>query len=147
MFVKKRPEHKTSLRTLVSNTMNCNCISILEGTSKLVKRLRQIFLLIKTIYTFVCITSVSFPFFKNNNSPSFFEPIVLFLKSSVLFTPCFVLFSTSSFRYSLFSFLLYFGNLFASIFHFLKQFCIQIFPTTKKYSANRLRSVMTTLSW
>ena len=61
MFVKKRPEHKTSLRTLVSNTMN------------------------------VCITSVSFPFFKNNNS-AFFEPIVLFLKSSVLFTPCFCAF-------------------------------------------------------
>ena len=52
-----------------------------------------------------------------------------------------MLFSTSSFRYSLFSFLLYFGNLFASIFHFLKQFCIQIFPTTKKYSAKRLKSV------
>ena len=47
MFVKKRPEHKTSLRTLVSNTMNCNCISILEGTSKLVKRLKQVFLPIK----------------------------------------------------------------------------------------------------
>ena len=50
MFVKKRPdlEHKTSLRTLVSNAMNSNCISILiEGTSKLVKRLKQVFLLIK----------------------------------------------------------------------------------------------------
>ena len=29
------------------NTINCNCISISEGTSKLVKRLRQVFLLIK----------------------------------------------------------------------------------------------------
>ena len=47
MFVKKRPEHKTLPRILVSNTMNCNCISISEGTSKLVKRLRQAFLLIK----------------------------------------------------------------------------------------------------
>ena len=45
MFVKKRPEHKTSPRILVSNTMNCNCISISEGTSKLVTaKLREAFL-------------------------------------------------------------------------------------------------------
>ena len=91
MFVKKRPEHKTSPRTLVSTTMNCNCISILEGTSKLVKRLRQVFLLIKSIPLFALLLC-HFRFFKNNNSTSFFEPIVLFLKSSVLFTPCFCAF-------------------------------------------------------
>ena len=145
MFVKKRPEHKTSARTLVGKTMNCNCISILEGTSKLVKRLRQDFLLIKQSIPLFALLQCHFRFLKT--TIRLFEPIMLFLKSSVLFTPCFVIFSTSSFKYSSFSFLLYFGNLFASIFHFLKQFCIQTFPTTKKYSANRLRSVMTTLSW
>ena len=50
---------------------------------------------------------MSFPFFKNK-SASFFEPIVLFLKSSVFFTPCILLFlsfrlakrSASSFCFS-----------------------------------------------
>ena len=126
--------------------MNCNCISILEDTSKLVKRLRQVFLLIKQSIPLLALLLCHFRFLKTIIRLLFFESIVLFLKSSVLFTPCFCAFSTSTFRYSLFSFLLYFGNLFASIFHFLKQFCIQIFPTTKKDSANRLRSVMTTLS-
>ena len=64
MFVKKRPEHKTSLRTLVSNTMNCNCISILEGTSKLVKRLKQVFLLIKQSIPLFALLLCHFRFLK-----------------------------------------------------------------------------------
>ena len=91
MFVKKRPEHKTSLRTLVSNTMNCNCISILEGTSKLVMRLKQVFLLIKQSILLFALLLCHFRFSKTIRL-LFFEPIVLFLKSSVFFTPCFLLF-------------------------------------------------------
>ena len=61
MFVKKRPEHKT---TLVSNTMNCNCLSILEGTSKLVKRLKQVFLLFKQSIPLLALLLCHFRFLK-----------------------------------------------------------------------------------
>ena len=71
--------------------MNCNCVPILESTSKLVKRLKQVFLLIKQSVPFFALLLCHFRFFKNN-SASFFEPIVLFLKSSVFFTPCILLF-------------------------------------------------------
>ena len=88
----KAPEHKTSPRILVSNTMNCNCISTLESTSKVVKRLRQVFLLIKQSTPLFTSLLCHFSRFLNNNSASFFEPIVLSLKSSVLLTPCFCAF-------------------------------------------------------
>ena len=129
IFSNKRPEHKTSPRALVSNTMNCNCIS--ESTSKLVKRLRQVFLLIKQSIPFVCIASVSFPFFKNNSSASFLNPACCFLSRLCYLPLVIALFLTSSFRYSLFSFLFFFSNLFVSIFYFSKKFCIQIFPKSK----------------
>ena len=94
----------------VFNTMNCNCISTSESTSKLVKRLRQVFLLIK------------------QSTIRLLTPCKKLLCSLLL---VFVLFSTFSFRCSLFSFLLYFGNLFVSIFHLLKQFLIKFLLTTK----------------
>ena len=77
MFVKKRPEHKTLSRTLVSNTMNCNCISILEGTSKLVKRLKQVFLLIKQSVPLFALLLCNFRFLKTIR--------LLFLNSSCCF--------------------------------------------------------------
>ena len=67
MFVKKRntKKHKTSLRTLVSiNTMNCNCVSVLESTLKLVKRLKQVFLLIKQSVPFFALLLCHFRFLK-----------------------------------------------------------------------------------
>ena len=76
----------------MSNTINWNCISVSKGTSKLVKRLRQVFLLIKQSIALFTLLLCHFRFFTNNNSASFFEHIVLFLKSSVCFTPCFLAF-------------------------------------------------------
>ena len=90
MFVKKRPEHKTSLRTLVSNTMNCNCISILEGTSKLVKRLKQVFLLIKQSIPLFALLLCHFRFLKTIRLLFWTHRVVL--KSSVFFTLCILLF-------------------------------------------------------
>ena len=96
--------------------MNCNCISTSKRTSKLVKRLRQVFLLIKQSIPLFTSLLCHFGGFLNN-SASFFEPIVLSPKLSVLLTSCFwAFFSTFSFRCSLFSFLLYFGNLFVLMF-------------------------------
>ena len=64
MFVKKAIRAQNLLRTLVSNTMNCNCISILEGTSKLVKRLKQVFLLIKQSIPLFALLLCHFRFLK-----------------------------------------------------------------------------------
>ena len=69
MCVEKRPEHKTLPRTLVSNMMNCNCISILEGTLKLVKRLRQVFLLIKQSTPLFALLLCNFRFLKTTIRP------------------------------------------------------------------------------
>ena len=77
MFVKKRLEHKTSLRTLVSNTMNCNCISILEGTWKLVKRLKQVFLFIKQSIPLFALLLCHFRFLRTIRLP-FLNPSCCF---------------------------------------------------------------------
>ena len=44
--------------------MNCNCISILQGTSKLVKRLKQVFLLIKQSIPLFALLLCHFRFLK-----------------------------------------------------------------------------------
>ena len=126
--------------------MNCDCISTSESTSKSVKRLRQIFLLIKqSIPRSVYITLRHLGCFLNNNSASFCNPSCSVSSRLCSLPLVFVPFSTFSFRCSLFSFLLYFGNLFVSIFHLLKQFLIK-YSSQQKYSATSLRSVMTTHS-
>ena len=130
----KRSEHKTSQRILVSNTMNCNCIFSSESTPKLVKRLRQVFLLINQIIPLFTSLLCHFGRFLNNNSASFLNPTCCPLSRLCSLPLVFVLFSTFSFRCSLFSFLLYFGNLFVSIFHLLKQFLIKFSSQQKIFS-------------
>ena len=66
-YIKKRPKHKTSLSTQVSNTINGNCISTSESTPKLVKRLRQVFWLIKQSIPLFTSLLCHFHFLKNNS--------------------------------------------------------------------------------
>ena len=71
--------------------MNCNCISILEGTSKLVKRLKQVFLLIKQSVLLFALLLCHFRFLKTIRL-LFLNPRVV---SEVVCALCILLFRSS----------------------------------------------------
>ena len=134
----------TCARTLVSNTMNCNCISILEGTSKLVKRLRQVFLLIKQTIPLFALLLCHFRLYK--------QQFVFFLTHRVVSEVVCVIYPLFlCFFQRLLLGTVYFRSYCTSVIFcfdisFLKTVLYSNFPNNKKYSANLLRLVMTTLS-